>query len=800
MIRMLTLRSQVSNVFKKRHLCGVGYFSTSSAMARGEKFIVEDLVYNAPYKPLVIATESAAKRFMEQSMALPKSRVFGCDTECEIDIKNQSPVGNGYLTCITIFSGDYFDGGNHIFIDLLSAERDNIIEVIKPFFNLKRFQKVWHNYGFDRHILYNEGIDAHGLKGDTMHMARLYDSSLDKISGGKGYSLEGLCATYDVGTAEKTAMKDLFGVPKLKKDGTPGKVKTLPSIGTIQADPESRDRFIKYACDDARCTTALYHKLREKLRKEKWKPLAVLGKPDQTPGSMFDLYELRLCKFAEVLTDLEREGFQVDHEQYLPEIEKLAKEDIQRYLNDFMSWATESGAFESKDDIPDFNWKSSRQLQGLFFAKDGVIPGKTNGANKPATFPGKKVDENGKTKSCTRTFKGLGVEPLAYTKSGGPVTDRMTFSILAGDPESEPPRFGPLKEQMDKKGEDGKRACLGVHNLNKASANEKLLSTFIEPLQRRVDKNGRIHCKLQFSTETGRLSSSGPNLQNQPALEKDIYKIRKAFVARPGCKLIVADYGQLELRVLAHLADCKSMKEAFEIGGDFHSRTAMGMFDYISKEEKEGKVILEWDYAKGPKPEDIPLIKDKYASERRMAKVLNFSIAYGKTEYGLAKDFGKDLEEAKEILDKWYASRPEVKQWQQEMRKQAKIFGYVRTMWGRRRYLPAYSRKPPASSTFRSIERDQQAALRAAINTPIQGSAADIVMGAMIKISNNKELKELGWKMILQVHDEIIVEGPEETADIAMEHVVNNMEHPFEKGGFPLVVDANQAYNWYDAK
>jgi DNA polymerase I len=128
-------------------------------------------------------------------------------------------------------------------------------------------------------------------------------------------------------------------------------------------------------------------------------------------------------------------------------------------------------------------------------------------------------------------------------------------------------------------------------------------------------------------------------------LEKDIYKIRQAFRASAGKKFIVADYGQLELRVLAHITNCKAMIDAFTQGGDFHSRTAIGMFPYIKKDVEDGNILLEWDKSKGKPP--VPLLKDKYASERRKAKTMNFSIAYGKTAHGFSQDWECTLEEAK---------------------------------------------------------------------------------------------------------------------------------------------------------
>ena len=175
---------------------------------------------------------------------------------------------------------------------------------------------------------------------------------------------------------------------------------------------------------------------------------------------------------------------------------------------------------------------------------------------------------------------------------------------------------------------------------------DTMLNTFIKPLQDLADAQSRVHCSLNLNTETGRLSSRRPNLQNQPALDKDQYLIRKAFKAKEGCSLIVADYGQLELRLLAHVAKCESMLSAFREGGCFHSRTAVGMFDHVRQAVENGEVLLE----KGTGEVDKPLVKDKYAAERRRAKTLNFSIAYGKTAHGLAKDWGVSQQEAQSML------------------------------------------------------------------------------------------------------------------------------------------------------
>lgn len=150
-----------------------------------------------------------------------------------------------------------------------------------------------------------------------------------------------------------------------------------------------------------------------------------------------------------------------------------------------------------------------------------------------------------------------------------------------------------------------------------------MITNFIQPLQNLADAQGRVHGSLNLNTDTGRLSSRRPNLQNQPALEKDRYKIRDAFTAPPGKLLIVADYSQLELRLLAHITNCRGMIDAFREGGDFHSRTAMSMYDYVAKAVAEGKVLLEWDSSKGQAP--VPLLKDTFATEVCVSHVFQTS-------------------------------------------------------------------------------------------------------------------------------------------------------------------------------
>ncbi|CAL9136064.1 unnamed protein product [Musa textilis] len=177
------------------------------------------------------------------------------------------------------------------------------------------------------------------------------------------------------------------------------------------------------------------------------------------------------------------------------------------------------------------------------------------------------------------------------------------------------------------------------------------------------------------------------NQANQPALEKDRYKIRQAFIAGPGNSLIVADYGQLGLRILAHLANCKSMLEAFRAGGDFHSRAAMNMYAHVREAVEKQSVLLEWHPQPGEDKPPVPLLKDAFGSERRKAKMLNFSIAYGKTPVGLSRDWKVSVKEAKDTVSLWYKERQEVLFWQEERKKEALENKCVRTLLGRSRHF-----------------------------------------------------------------------------------------------------------------
>lgn len=836
--------------------------------------------------------------------------IHACDTEvADIDMK-RSPLGQGRVLCISCYSGpdlDFGSGkGTALWVD---TTEPGVLEAFRPWLERESALKVWHNYGFDRHVLYNHGIDVRGFGGDTMHMARLWDASRKA-----GYSLAAL--TEELVGRAKVPMKDIFGEPKLRKDGTPGKTIELPPLDMLQESPLTRPEWIQYSVYDAKGTWLLYRQLESRLRRMDW----------QHGKNLFHFYHDYWRPFGELLTEMERNGVMVDVKSKLPVAERNAKADRDEAELLFRRWAASycpaawymnvgsgaqiqtllfGGAARRRSDevLPlrrtfkversDFEALHAARLRlADEGASDAIQPASQPPTPPPTAAPapssaaaasevtdlvaelsflkvselkeelrarglkvsGRKAElierlEQAIAKAVPSSGGGDGSaawdaatlanesvveetalsgaveEPNAFlieelripgvtiisgrrdveielsslklehtkvTASGWPATDAASLRDLAGSPTDDPPVYGSAYEAFGG-GEVGREACVALEALCRMGAIDTMLSNFILPLQELADSSSRIHCSLNLNTETGRLSSRAPNLQNQPALEKDKYLIRDAFTAADGNNLVVADYGQLELRLLAHMTNCKSMLDAFRQGGCFHSRTAMGMFAHVREAVERGDCLLEWDYKNGPAP--APLLKDMFGSERRRAKTLNFSIAYGKTAHGLSKDWGVTIDEANEMLRAWYADRPEVEAWQRDTKANARLTGATRTLLGRYRRLPGIDGRNGAVRGHME---------RAAINTPIQGGAADIMTLAMIKLHKSEKLREMGFKMLLQVHDEVMFEGPEELAHEAMMEVVACMQRPFDEA-LPsllvdLVVDANVARTWYGAK
>ncbi|MBO6758044.1 MAG: DNA polymerase I [Roseibium sp.] len=297
----------------------------------------------------------------------------------------------------------------------------------------------------------------------------------------------------------------------------------------------------------------------------------------------------------------------------------------------------------------------------------------------------------------------------------------------------------------------------------------KLKSTYSDALPGYINpETGRVHTSYALAaTTTGRLSSSEPNLQNIPVRTEEGRKIRKAFIAEKGHKLISADYSQIELRVLAHMADIPQLKKAFEDGLDIHAMTASEMF---------GVPIDGMD----------PMV-------RRQAKAINFGIIYGISAFGLANQLGISRGEAGDYIKTYFERFPGIKDYMEATKKQVHANGFVTTIFGRKAHYPEVNTKNPNHRAFYE---------RAAINAPIQGSAADILRRAMVRMEDRLLAAKLDAQMLLQVHDELIFEAPENQVDRTIPVVTKVMEtacDPALKLSVPLQVDARAADNWDEA-
>lgn len=293
----------------------------------------------------------------------------------------------------------------------------------------------------------------------------------------------------------------------------------------------------------------------------------------------------------------------------------------------------------------------------------------------------------------------------------------------------------------------------------------KLNSTYAIGLKKYIGADGKIHTEYnQCITETGRLSSSNPNLQNISVRNEETQQIRAAFIPDEGCVFVGADYSQVELRMLAHMADEPGLIEAFRQGMDIHTRTAMDVFDVTEAEV-------------------TPLM-------RRQAKAINFGIDYGMSDFGLAEQLDIPVKQARQFIDSYFARYPNVRRFMDETVENCQQTGYVTTMLKRRREIPEIN-----SSNYSLREFGK----RAAMNAPVQGSAADLIKVAMLNVYRRLKAENLRSRMILQIHDELILNVPEEEKDRLMIIVEEEMENAMTLK-VPLVAQTEYGYTWLEVK
>lgn len=294
----------------------------------------------------------------------------------------------------------------------------------------------------------------------------------------------------------------------------------------------------------------------------------------------------------------------------------------------------------------------------------------------------------------------------------------------------------------------------------------KLKSTYTDALQDHINKDtGRVHTSYSIAgASTGRLASTDPNLQNIPIRSEEGRRIREAFIAEPGKKLVALDYSQIELRILAHIADIPALKQAFEDGLDIHAMTASEMFG-------------------------VPL-NEMTPDIRRQAKAINFGVIYGISGFGLARNLRIPRSEAQGFIDRYFERFPGIRTYMDDTKAFAKEHGYVQTLFGRKIHTPNITAKGPHAGF----------AARAAINAPIQGTAADVIRRAMVRIPD--AIAHLPAKMLLQVHDELLFEVEDAAVDeliVVAKDIMENASDPVVKLDVKLTVDAGQGANWAEA-
>ena len=337
-------------------------------------------------------------------------------------------------------------------------------------------------------------------------------------------------------------------------------------------------------------------------------------------------------------------------------------------------------------------------------------------------------------------FDKLGITPLKKTPKGQPSTAEPILQELA------------LEHELPD-------VIMQYRSMS------KLQSTYTDALPNQVcEKTGRVHTSYhQAIAATGRLSSSDPNLQNIPIRTEQGRRVRQAFIAPKGYKVLAADYSQIELRIMAHLSEDKSLLKAFAEGADIHKATAAEVF--------------------GVPPDAVS------NDQRRSAKAINFGLIYGMSAFGLAKQLHISRQEAQDYVDRYFERYPGVKRYMEDTRKRASENGFVETLFGRRLYLPEINAR---NGQLR------QAAERTAINAPMQGTAADIIKRAMIEVDNWLQQGDVDAAMIMQVHDELVFEVAEKDLDKLEKAVTERMQNAAELH-VPLIVDVGVGDNWDEA-
>lgn len=609
--------------------------------------------------------------------------------------------------------------------------------ILKPWLEDENFPKILHNANYDRGILanVNQNIELRGIVFDSMIAGWLLNEN-------EHVGLKKLVRRYF-----GWSMTEYMSILKMRDKNR--------HISLQRVDPQLA---AEYAAQDALATWRLAMFLANELEKY----------PTYGKKTLLDhMLEIEM-PFQDVLYHMTRTGIRVNVDAI-----KVSREKIEKTKEDIVRWFNDNGVYVNtlsnlvKHQQPDgskgavkgpFNPNSDYHVRWLLFEPP---------------YPNGTPEE--KKCGCSICYHN---KPIKMTSGGTsgikkPSVDEEVLQTLLDDENC--------------KGRDLLEKILEYKALN------KVLSTYLNGINARTDQWGRVHTSFnQARTVTGRLSSSDPNLQNIPRPKHDKHGLRRLFIAQTGYDLIVADYAQVEMRLMAAVSGDPLMIESIRSGKDLHCDTVARIFNVPYEDVEEAKRIDDMD--------DGPQLTDKqveYLEMRQAAKAIGFGIIYGMTEVGLATRLGCTREEATAHIKRYFSVYKDVEKSIERTVASAYELGYVKTLLGRYRRL-----SEQLSSTNRQVRLRAQ---RQAVNAEIQGSAADIIRLAQLKCFRDKRLRELHVAQILQVHDELVFECPEESTKEAMEIIEYNMVHclddtPELQLPVPLEISIHSAKCWADAK
>ena len=686
---------------------------------------------------------------------------------------------------------------NVIFVDTWKDAGEETLPFFKDYFESSAHPKVIHESHTAAHLLFRaQGILLRGLLANTRYLARLTDTSLASWEGKETTAKivkrrEEWGDEAEEGEEKGYALPELaahFGIHKSSWRSFCHRCDLPPDPASAHLDQRYFECWVDHCAGNAWAVAKVFGILRKFLSQTPWRS-DVFRKTNSL--SLWDFALLIFRPLAEFLVDIERRGFAIDQE-FLFKLRDETLSALDHHSSEFYSTAAslQIGERALNPAALLLNPRSTVMLRQLLF---GASPfdkiARKKKAEKELVFDGEVGESTGADGRHWFKVNGIGLTPLGdkkskfFTRSGVEKVSYDVLGLLAGK-EGE---VGLAYEQLISKGADehyAKSVCKMLFHTERLLKTGSTVNHVVEPiLDRLCVDDMRLHCSLSLDTSTGRLVSRKPNLQNPPTND-----LRKAFKAGRGDpilgqnQLIVADYSQLELRILAHVSNCESMIKNLNSGGDYHSQTAVDMFPEIAALVKSGEIAIN----------DV---KGRFGTQRAYAKTLNFSIVYGKSVKSLAEDLKVSVQQASDLLDKWFSTKQEVKRWKERIIATAKQTNFAHSLLGRPRYFPHIGDP-------RLGKRSE----RAAVNHCIQGSAADIALCAMLRVREDQLLKKFGFHMVLQVHDEFILDGPACYAEEGKERLKELMQNPFAfinpdyRFKVPMLVDADIGDTWADAK